>query len=111
LEVPALKVTNEIKPEKEILINKISRRDIFELDASGRPTDKLIVKEDSYIDDTSAQKIEQHYAKSKTLIKVKPFFKENDLFYISPELDEKCIVADLNATTDEFNNITSSRVA
>ncbi|OQY38187.1 MAG: hypothetical protein B6229_06630 [Spirochaetaceae bacterium 4572_7] len=44
------------------------------------------------------------------MVKVKPFVSE-ELEYISPELDEKYYIADATADTDEFNNITTKRVA
>ncbi len=109
LEVPVFKVFNEIEPKAELLVNRISRRDIYELDSKWKPTKKIIVKEDSYIDEKAAKKIEKMYGKYWTKIKVKAFFTE-DIVYISPEMDEKCVIADMMIQLDEYNNILADRV-
>lgn len=110
LETPALKIHREALPKKESLINRIAHRDIFELDAKGKPTKKIIVKEDSYIDDKTALIIEKQYGKLGKSVAVKPYFTE-EVQYISPELDEKCCIADATTPIDAYNNISEPRIA
>lgn len=110
LETPAFKVAKEVLTKKENLVNRFADRDIFELDAKWNPTTKIIVKEDSIIDDKTAEKIVKFYWKTQTITRVKPFVTD-DVEYISPELDEKYFVADATTSTDNYNNITSKRVA
>jgi len=110
LETPALKLFKDVNPNKLDLVWRIAHRDIFELDAKGKATKKLIVKEDSYIDEKSAVIIEKQYKKFKWKINVKPFFLD-EMEYISPESDEKYYVADAMTVIDDNNNIMISRVA
>jgi DNA-directed RNA polymerase subunit beta len=110
LETPALKIFREVDAKKDQLVNKIAHRDIFELDAKGKETKKLIVSEDQYIDEKTATQIEKFYAKLKKPISVKPFFT-TEIEYISPEMDEKTVIADATSPIDEFNNIKANRVA
>jgi len=110
LETPAFKIAKEVDAKKSKLVNRVADRDIFELDAKWNPTKKIIVKEDNFIDEKSAEKIEKIYGKIKATVKVKPFVTE-EVEYISPELDEKYYIADATADTDDYNNITTKRVA
>lgn len=110
LETPALKIYREVPAKKDMLVNRIAHRDICELDAKGNPTKKVIVKEDTYIDEKSAQSIEKVYGKLGKSIWVKPFFTD-EVEYISPEMDEKCCIADATTPIDAYNNITETRVA
>jgi len=61
LETPALRVTHELDPKKSELINRITRDDWYELDKSGKKTQKLIIAEDRYIDEKAAELLEKHY--------------------------------------------------
>lgn len=108
LQTPALKIHQEAEPKAEILENRIAHRDIVELDIKGNPTKKIITKEDAYITPEQAKKIEKMYGKSKTLIRVKPYFS-TEIEYISPEMDEKTFVADATTPVDEHNNLTTTR--
>ena len=110
LETPALKVLREVDPNVEALTGRIAHRDIFELDAKGNPTSKVIIKENELIDTDTAKKIEKFYGKIKKPIAVKPFLT-GEVDYISPEMDERVIIADATASLDEHNNILNSRVA
>jgi hypothetical protein len=74
LETPALKIFKEADPKEDKLLNRIAHRDIVELDAKGKPTKKIIVKEDEYITKETAKKIAKIYAPLKALVPVKPFF-------------------------------------
>lgn len=104
-----MRVYNEVAPKADELENKISRKTLCELDAKGNPTKKVIVEEEHYIDAKAAKAIEKHYGKLGSMIKVKPFFVEK-IEYISPEQDERCTVADMTTTIDEYNNILHDRV-
>ncbi|MCR5412881.1 MAG: DNA-directed RNA polymerase subunit beta [Patescibacteria group bacterium] len=110
LETPALKIFRECDPKKECLINRIAHRDIHELDAKGNETDKVLVKEDTYIDEKTAEKIEKIYGKFKKPVIVKPYFTD-EIEYISPEMDERVTIADATSPIDEFNNIRANRVS
>jgi DNA-directed RNA polymerase subunit beta len=110
LETPGFKVFKEVIAKKDKLINRIADRDIFEIDSKWKPTKNIIVKEDNFIDAKSAEKIEKTYGKLKTNINVKPFVSD-EVEYISPELDEKYFIADATTAVDQYNNITSKRVA
>jgi len=82
-------------------VNRIADENIF--DKKG----KIIVKDGNYIDEKAAEKIEKEYT---TNIKVRPFVsKEHE--YISPENDEKCIIADITIPLDEYKNILAKRVS
>ena len=110
LETPSLRIHKEVETKKELLENKIAHRDIFELDSKWVMTKKVIVKEDNYIDAKSAEKIEKMYSKYEKSLKVKPFFTD-EIEYISPEMDEKYYIADASTKSDDFWNITESRVS
>lgn len=100
IEVPALKVIKEVEPKKEQLINRIVDYNIY--DKKGN----IIVKDGDYIDEKSAEKIEKEY---KTNIKVRPFVsKESE--YISPEKDEKYVIADITIPLDNNKNILAKRI-
>ena len=110
LETPALKIYREVPAKQEALVNRIAHRDIHELDAKGKELKAVIVKEDHYIDEKSAKQIEKLYGKLGKSIGVKPFFTD-EVEYISPELDERCCIADATTPLDAYNNITEVRVA
>lgn len=110
LETPALKIFRQVSPRKSELVHRIAHRDICELDGKGNETKKIIVSEDSYIDEKQAELIEKFYGKSWTPIRVKPFFTD-EIEYISPEMDEKTVIADATSPVDERGNIKSNRVA
>lgn len=110
LETPALKIFREVDPKKDQLVNRIAHRDIYELDVKGNPSKKIIIKEDEYIDEKAASAIEKSYGKHKKPVIVKPFFTE-EIEYISPEMDEKTVIADATSPIDEFHNIKANRVA
>ncbi len=109
IETPALTIFQDAAPHVADLVNKIASRDIFELDAKGNETKKLIVKEDHYIDEASAKLIEKFYAKLWSRILVKPYFTE-EIVYISPEMDEKVVIAGINTNIDEHKNILDARI-
>lgn len=110
LETPALKIFREVEPKAESLVGRIVHRDIYELDAKGNPSKKVIIKENEVIDEKIAAALEKAYGKLKKPIAVKPFFT-GEIEYISPEMDEKCVIADATTPLDEHNNILSTRVA
>lgn len=110
LETPALKILREADPKVDSLIGRIAHRDIYELDAKGNPTKKLIIGEDKLIDKKAAEAIEKFYGKLKKPVAVKPYFT-GEVEYISPEMDEKVTIADATTAIDEHNNILTTRVA
>jgi DNA-directed RNA polymerase subunit beta len=110
LETPALKLFHEVAPKADNLLHRISRRPIYELDAKGKETKKMIIDEDQYIDEKTAKVIEKHYAKLKTTIKVQAFFT-GEVDFISPEMDEKVYIADATTPLDDHNNLINKRVA
>lgn len=110
LETPALRLYHEVAAKAGLLVNRITRRPVHELDAKGKETGKIIIDEDQYIDEKTAKAIEKHYGKNKTTIKVQAFF-DGEVDYISPEMDEKVYIADATTALDAHNNLTSKRVA
>lgn len=109
VETPALKIFQTCEPDANLLINKIARNDIFELDAKWNPTTKLIVAEWHYIDEKIGKIIEKFYKKLWSQILVNPYFTD-EIVYISPEMDEKVVVAGVNTPLDDFNNILEKRI-
>lgn len=110
LETPALKIFHTATPTKEATLNRVARKDIYELDSKGKETTKLITAEDHYIDEKAAAVIEKQYGKAKQDISVRPYTTGN-IEYISPEMDEKYIIADASSPMDDHGNITTKRVA
>jgi len=100
LEVPAAKVIKELEPKAELLVNRIADEDLYDKKW------KLIVKDGDYITEEVAKKLEKEYT---TLIRVRPFVSE-EIEYISPENDEKYIIADITIPLDEYKNILVKRV-
>ena len=69
----------------------------------------MLVKDGEVIDQKAATAIEKELGKEDDLIKVRPYLSE-EVEYISPEYDEKYIVADISIPLDEHKNIMSKRV-
>lgn len=110
IETPAMKVLSDVAAKKSELTNRIANNDIFELDAKGNPTKKVLVEDGHYITEKIASEIEKNYAKLGQRIPVRPFLID-EIEYISPELDEKYYIADIATPLDEHKNILSKRVA
>ncbi len=102
VETPAMKLVKELPAKAKLLVNRYS-------EATLKDGKKILVKEDELIDETSAKAIEKAYWKTWTLIKVRPFVSE-EVEYISPEYDEKYIIADISVNIDEHGNILDKRV-
>ena len=100
LEVPAAKIVKEVKPKAKLLVNRIADEDIFDKKW------KILVKDEELITEDIAKKIEKEYT---TNIKVRPFVSD-EIEYISPENDEKYIIADATIPLDEHKNIMAKRV-
>ena len=111
LETPAAVVKRYVKPVADQLVNRIAHKDMFELDAKGEPTSKLITKEGDYFTEAAAQTIEKQYPKFHKDIKVQAFFTTDEIDYISPERDEKCYIADATSALDDHHNFLHQRVA
>lgn len=69
----------------------------------------MLVKDGESIDEKAAKEIEKAYAKKAELVPVRPFLSE-EVEYISPEYDEKYVVADISIPLDEHKNIMNKRV-
>ncbi len=102
VETPAMKLTKEVEAKVELLVNRIADVDI-------KDGKKIIVKDGGFIDEKIAKAIQKAHKKSWSLIKVRPFISD-EVEYISPEYDEKYIIADISIPIDEFWNITDKRV-
>lgn len=103
LETPAIKVQKEVDAHKENIAGRYAEGDVT--DKKG----KVLVKDDSYIDAKAADLIKKNIEKGK-MVRVRPFLTE-EIEYISPEFDEKYIVADISTPLDENKNIMDKRVA
>jgi DNA-directed RNA polymerase subunit beta len=103
METPAMRVKSRVYATADQLLNKIAEEDI--LDAKG----KVIVKESDYIDEQAAKAIEKMKGKSTEKFSVRPYLT-GEVEYISPEYDEKYIIADISTPVDEHKNILIKRV-
>lgn len=103
LETPAIKVQKEVSVHSENMVGRYAEGDVT--DKKG----KVLVKDDSLIDAKAADLIKKTLEKGAK-ITVRPFLTE-EIEYISPEYDEKYIVADVSTTLDENKNIMDKRVA
>ncbi len=103
LETPAVKVSNKVKTVKSELINKIADDDILDNKWN------VLVNDWEYITEASAKKIEKEMWKD-AVIWVRPYLTD-EIEYVSPEYDEKYIIADVTVPLDEHNNIKNKRVA
>lgn len=103
VETPAVKVKKLVKPIVEELVNRICENDIVD------EKWKVIAKDWEYITKELAEKIVKVYWKKWELITVRPFLTD-EIEYISPEFDEKYIIADITIPLDDNKNILSKRV-
>ena len=111
LETPAVRVAKEVPAKAEELVWRIADEDILDKKWN------IIVKDNEYIDEKAAKKIEEEYWKLWKMIKVRPFLMKDKktgeyiIDWISPEKDEKVIIADITTPIDEHGNILEKRVA
>lgn len=103
LETPAIKIGKEVDAHDAKIVGRIAEGNV--VDKKG----KILAKDDEYIDAKAAELIKKTLDKG-TKIRVRPFLTET-VEYISPEYDEKYIVADIATPLDEKKNILSKRVA
>ena len=103
LETPAIRVQKEVLVHSENMVGRYAEGDIT--DKKG----KVLVKDDTLIDAKAADLIKKNIEKGGK-ITVRPFLTE-EIEYISPEYDEKYIVADIATTLDENKNMMDKRVA
>lgn len=103
LETPAVKIGKLVGAHDASLVGRIAEGDIK--DSKG----KVIVKDDTYIDAKAGVAIKKALDK-KDIITVRPFLTE-EVEYISPEYDERYIVADVSTELDEHKNIMEKRLA
>jgi DNA-directed RNA polymerase subunit beta len=103
IETPAVKVKKALVPKADLLVNRIADEDI--VDSKG----KVIVADGELISEKTAKAIEKAHGEKADLIPVRPFLSE-EIEYISPEYDEKYIIADISIPLDEHKNILTKRV-
>ena len=102
VETPAMKLIKEVSPKASDLMNRIADQDV-------KDWNKTLVKEDELISEDVAVQIEKALWKSDDKIKVRAFISD-EVEYISPEYDEKYIIADISIEIDEHRNIIDKRV-
>ena len=102
IETPAMRVQNRVKPIAKELVHKIVEEDIT-------INKKVLVKDGEYIDEKTAKAIEKAFTKKEEGFHVRPFLN-GEVEYISPEYDEKYVIADISTPVDEYNNILIKRV-
>lgn len=103
IETPAVKVQKKVVVWKDNLLDRIADEDI--VDEKG----KILVKDGDYITEKDAKAIEKVYGTKWFEIKVRPFLTD-EVEYISPEFDEKYIIADITMPLDHNKNILQKRV-
>ncbi len=103
IETPAVKVKKSVAPLTDELVNRIADEDILD------PKGKVLVKDGEIITQTAAKAIEKAYKNQAELIPVRPFLSD-EIEYISPEYDEKYIIADISIPLDDHKNILQKRV-
>ncbi|UFX82529.1 DNA-directed RNA polymerase subunit beta [Candidatus Absconditicoccus praedator] len=104
LEVPAVKVENKVSPKADSLVGRIADDDITDEEMN------VIIKDGAYISQQEAEVIESKFGKTNKQIPVRPFLTDQ-IEYISPEYDEKYIIADVATPLDDKKNILNKRVA
>lgn len=103
VETPAIRIKKEVKPVKKELLGRISEETLKDKKWN------IIINEDEYINEDIAKKIKEEYWNKWDVIRVRPFLTE-EMEYISPEYDEKYIIADITIDLDDNKNILSKRV-
>lgn len=103
VETPAVKVKNHALAKTVELVNRIADEDILD------PKWKVLVADWELIDQKAAEKIEKELGDKGNVIKIRPYLTE-EIEYISPEYDEKYIIADVTIPLDDHKNIMSKRV-
>ncbi|USN54075.1 MAG: hypothetical protein H6765_05745 [Candidatus Peribacteria bacterium] len=103
VETPGMKVINTRPAKATELVNRIADEDIL------GAKDKVLVKDGEYITEKAAKEIEAFHKDKGSVIKVRPYVSD-EVEYISPEYDEKYVVADISLSMDEYGNILVKRV-
>ncbi|MEF2175282.1 MAG: DNA-directed RNA polymerase subunit beta [Candidatus Absconditabacteria bacterium] len=103
VETPAVIVKRSGKAIASELVNRIADEDLF--DDKG----KKLLSDGEFIDSKKAQSIEKALGKKGNIVQLRPFLTE-EIEYISPEFDEKYVIADITIPLDEHKNILSKRV-
>ncbi|MBS8121791.1 DNA-directed RNA polymerase subunit beta [Candidatus Vampirococcus lugosii] len=102
LETPAVKIKKKVKCVYSELINRIVDEDVVSSDGN------ILVYDGEMISDDNA-KVLQNYFGEDAEINVRPFLTD-EIEYISPEYDEKYIIADVTILLDEYKNIKTKRL-
>jgi DNA-directed RNA polymerase subunit beta len=104
LETPAVEVRKSADAHDPKLGIRIAEWDIVH-----PKTKKVLAKDNEYIGEAAAKEIAKAFDKGSA-IPTRPYLSEK-IEYISPERDEKFIIADVSTQLDEHKNITQKRVA
>ncbi len=104
LETPAIEVAKTVDAFDSKLANRIAEGDILH-----PKTKKILAKDNAYIGKDGAKAIQAIYKKWDK-ISVRPYLTRK-IEYISPERDEKYVIADISTQIDDDMNITQKRVA
>jgi len=104
LETSAVEVLKTADAHDPLLGRRIAEENIMH-----PKTNKLLAKDNDYIGEAAAKEIQKAFP-AGTAIPVRPYLSEK-IEYISPECDEKYIIADVSTQLDEDKNIMQKRVA
>jgi DNA-directed RNA polymerase subunit beta len=104
LETPAVEVLKYVDAHDPKAAIRIAEGDVIH-----PKTKKVLAKDNEYIGEAAAKEIQKAFDKG-TKIVTRPYLSER-IEYISPERDEKFIIADVSTQLDEHKNITQKRVA
>ncbi len=104
LETPAIEVRKTVDAHDPKVGNRIAEGDILH-----PKTKKVLAKDNEYIGEAAAKEIQKSFEKG-TKIPTRPYLSEK-IEYISPERDEKFIIADVSTELDEDKNIMQKRLA
>lgn len=98
-----MRIYHTVPTIAEDLVNKIAHDAITTKDGK-----TVLVEKGSYITEAQAKKVAKEYGGEA--IRVKAYFRQDDMEFISPEYDEKTYIADVTTPIDEYNNILHDRV-
>lgn len=104
IETPAIEVLQQVPASDPMLANRIAEGDIVD-----PKTKKVLAKDNEYIGKEGAKLIAKAYKKDD-MIHVRPHLSKT-VSYISPERDEKYVIADISTQLDDDGNIMQKRVA
>lgn len=104
METPAIEVRKSVDAHDPRVAIRIAEGDVLH-----PKTGKVIAKDNEYIGEAAAKEIQKAFEKGAK-ITTRPYLSEK-IEYISPERDEKFIIADVSTQLDADKNIMQKRVA